>query len=170
MFQHHLSFFFRFHFCFFHGWSKVYSISHKVLADALIAAQRHTGPTCGTWILVVLKHLELGACLHSTRGQSLLKEITYCIHRTVDAGMFIPNIFDRVWCISLGGWPWDMEPSTVWPFFLVSRVCLEMNGFKLRVVRVFKLRSVDRLGSRVPRCCKMDVVLFFVTIVMVSGY
>ena len=53
--------------------------------------------------------------------------------------------------------------------FLVSRVCLEMNGFKLRVVRVFKLRSVDRLGSRVPRCCKMDVVLFFVTIVMVSG-
>ena len=92
MFQHHLSFFFGFIFVFFHGWSKVYSISHKVLADALIAAQRHTGPTCGTWILVVLKHLELGACLHSTRGQSLLKEITYCIHRTVDAGMFIPNI------------------------------------------------------------------------------
>lgn len=42
---------------FLNGWSKVYSISHKVLADALIAAQRHTGPTCGTWILVVLKHL-----------------------------------------------------------------------------------------------------------------
>ena len=46
-----------------------------------------------------------------------------------------------------------------------------MNGFKLRVVRVFKLRSDDRL-ERVPRC-RMDVVFFlyfFVAIEMVSGY
>ena len=40
--KHHLSFLWMSFF--FYGWSKVYSISHKVLADALIAAQRHTGP------------------------------------------------------------------------------------------------------------------------------